>query len=230
MLQGVLPTDWIPFSALTLVGQAWSLSLEWQFYLVAPFLFILASSLKKNWARVAVVAIAAICWIVSPYMGGAFVGNYLPMFGAGFLSYFAFKHVLPRFSQLQLAALTATSLAMTFILLRNSAFPLAIWIVSLFCVTSARITGGSNNVLVALLSTKVATYLGKISYPLYMVHMQVLFACMWLANVLELPMSVRFVALPVGCIVASIMAADILHRAVEAPCYAFGRRFSKRSY
>lgn len=38
MLHGVPPQEIVPFSSSTLLAPAWSLSLEWQFYLVAPFL------------------------------------------------------------------------------------------------------------------------------------------------------------------------------------------------
>ena len=42
LLQGLIPGFLLKDSAYTIVGQAWSISVEWQFYILAPFLFFLA--------------------------------------------------------------------------------------------------------------------------------------------------------------------------------------------
>lgn len=225
LLQGVLPTTVLPYAALTLIGQAWSLTVEWQFYLVAPLLFLMLTSLGRVSAHIATISIAAACWVVSSYMESGFLGNNLPMFCAGFLSYFSYKHTLPRLSQQQLTSAAALSIAFTLVFLREFSAPLIIWIITLFGIASTKSTG-SSNIITSILSTSAATYLGRISYPLYMIHMQVLFALMWLTNTLELPMSARIIAIPTFGIVASIGAADILHRIIEAPFHKLGRWFS----
>jgi peptidoglycan/LPS O-acetylase OafA/YrhL len=225
LLQGVLPTSVLPYASLTLVGQAWSLTVEWQFYLVAPLLFLMLTSLGRVSARIAVISITAACWIVSPYMESGFLGNNLPMFCAGFLSYFAFKNFLQKLSQQQLISVAALSIAFTLVFLRDFSAPLIIWIITFLSIVSAKFSG-SSNVIGSILSTRFVTYLGRISYPLYMIHMQVLFASMWLSNTLELSESSRIVVIPVIGVVASIAAADIFHRIVEVPFHEFGRRIS----
>jgi len=226
LLQGVLPTSVLPYASLTLVGQAWSLTVEWQFYLVAPLLFMMLTSLGRNSARIAVILIAAACWIVSSYMEGGFLGNNLPMFCAGFLSYFAYKNFLQKSSQQELISIAVLSIAFTLVFLRDFSAPLIIWIITFFSVVSTRLSGKSN-ALGSILSTPIVMYFGRISYPLYMVHMQVLFASMWLSNTLGLSESTRIVAIPVIGVLASIAAADILHRLVEVPFHELGRRISK---
>ncbi len=39
MLHGIIPPDALPNSSFAILGQAWSISPEWQFYLLAPVLF-----------------------------------------------------------------------------------------------------------------------------------------------------------------------------------------------
>jgi peptidoglycan/LPS O-acetylase OafA/YrhL len=46
LLHGAIPTSILPFSATTILAPAWSLSLEWQFYISAPLLIYL---LSRSW-------------------------------------------------------------------------------------------------------------------------------------------------------------------------------------
>lgn len=45
LLQGAVPNAVLKDAPYTVLGQAWSVSVEWQFYLVAPFIFIMLSNL-----------------------------------------------------------------------------------------------------------------------------------------------------------------------------------------
>ena len=58
LLQGLTPDSWLPFSSSALLGPAWSLSLEWQFYLVAPLL--IGALRRPASAAAAVLAMTAL--------------------------------------------------------------------------------------------------------------------------------------------------------------------------
>ena len=56
LLQGLIPNNVLSESEYMFLGPAWSLSLEWQFYLVAPLLLFL---LRYPWGKILVPLMAA---------------------------------------------------------------------------------------------------------------------------------------------------------------------------
>lgn len=229
LLQGLVPTRLLPDATYTLVGQAWSLSVEWQFYLLAPALFLIARSLRKPWAGGVAVLGVALCGVLSPSVfNDGFIGANLQMFMVGFVSYFALQYgLLESMKSLRPVASTILLLALVFSPQHMAA--LTIWLICLFNIVSMRRDGRQTRVC-AILSSKAAAYLGGISYPLYLFHMQALFVCLWAVNGLGLSSEWRLIVLPVAVIATSILGADIVHRAIETPFHELGRRLSiKRS-
>ena len=48
LLHGLIADQWLPFAGDSILGPAWSLSLEWQFYLVAPLFFFIIKMNSKQ--------------------------------------------------------------------------------------------------------------------------------------------------------------------------------------
>lgn len=93
MLHGAISSNVLPWSSLMFNSPAWSLSLEWQFYLVAPF--CLLATRKTLWAITALVVTIAL-YLLGDHFGRFEVRSLLflagPFFAAGiaariFLSY-----------------------------------------------------------------------------------------------------------------------------------------------
>ena len=60
MLHGLVPDRLLPFSDYAFLGQAWSISLEWQFYLIAPIFFYLTRGSHLAFRVGAAVVLAAL--------------------------------------------------------------------------------------------------------------------------------------------------------------------------
>jgi peptidoglycan/LPS O-acetylase OafA/YrhL len=69
LAQGLVPKAWGGNVAYTVVGQAWSISLEWQFYLVAPLL--VAAMAAARWWRVGAAVLALVA--LAPFFTTAFL-------------------------------------------------------------------------------------------------------------------------------------------------------------
>ncbi len=90
MLQGIVPDFVLPKSEYAIVGQAWSISVEWQFYLVAPLLFWLV---RRSPVALAGVVLALVAAHSQYWLGEGFALNQAGYFLIGILSYFAFKAI-----------------------------------------------------------------------------------------------------------------------------------------
>jgi peptidoglycan/LPS O-acetylase OafA/YrhL len=90
LLQGLPPVALAHQVPFTLVGQAWSISLEWQFYIVAPLL--IAAMTSRNLLKLAGVAAAVLALaFVARWFSDAFLGARILHFVIGIASYFAVK-------------------------------------------------------------------------------------------------------------------------------------------
>ncbi|NLP61665.1 acyltransferase family protein [Paraburkholderia sacchari] len=229
LLQGIFPHLIFPYAAVTIVGQAWSLTLEWQFYLVAPLLFFLVSRLTQRWTALVAALMVAVCWVVAPEMDSAFLSNGLPLFSIGFLSSFAFKRGLIQTNRRSRFAIFAASALLSGLLARDFAAASIIWLVSLFAATASSNELGFAAIRSAL-SSRLASYLGSVSYPLYLIHMQLLFACLWITNHFVLSVTSRIIILPLLTLGTSILASELLHRLIEVPFQRIGRRLSTATH
>lgn len=151
LLQGIVPGFVLEHSPYTIVGQAWSVSLEWQFYLVAPL--VMGALATRRYALLA--AFCAVLIALSLHMGPAFLGSKLALFAVGIGSY--------RYPRLLLLAvplaLGADGIAVI--------VPLAIWAAALPVANSA------------LMGAAPLRYLGDRSYSVYLVHMLPLYVGGW---------------------------------------------------
>ena len=94
MLHGALPVHWLPESSGSLLNPAWSISTEWQFYLVIPlFFWLVRRSPVAGWG-VLMLAAAFSKRIMAPRgFGGASLFMNTFLFALGIVCYFVYAWV-----------------------------------------------------------------------------------------------------------------------------------------
>jgi peptidoglycan/LPS O-acetylase OafA/YrhL len=230
MAHGLFPDAILPHAWVSFLGAAWSLSTEWQFYLLALLLAPrVAKKFRLAWIFLALGA-AGLAWAVWAPDGWTFSRAFLPNKAQYFALGMASAVVVARGR----AALPGYLAVLAATLLLSAAqggmtggpgklaAPL-VW--TLFLLTEL----GGLPPLAAILRSPVLLALGAISYPLYLVNEPVqkllgaglaalaggdaiLFTVLWIPGAIALP----------------VAAAWWLHARVEKPALRWGRALASR--
>jgi peptidoglycan/LPS O-acetylase OafA/YrhL len=177
MLHGVVPDEVLPQAPLMFSGPLWSISLEWQFYLVAPFLVPLfhVTSARKVLLAVSVLLGLVFLSVVGRHLWHAEVPSFLPLKLPLFCVGIVCAVVWPRVKEMdprQLLVLVGVA-AVISMALTSSRTAVLIWFATYFCAAA----GGKTMITQAVESfvrLPAARFLGRISYGLYVLHMPVL--------------------------------------------------------
>jgi peptidoglycan/LPS O-acetylase OafA/YrhL len=233
MLHGVISDDVLPFSAYAFNIPAWSISLEWQFYVLAPFILMVV--MRRRLLVPAAIVLAA---VEAAYRAGLFGHFYQPSFLPAASTYFAVG-IVCRLVYPVVAGSTRYALGIaavvTIMLLPIASVPTAcvlLWML----VYLGLIVGqeGAPESLYARLhrtlwENPVLLYFGSRSYSIYLAHIPAIALChfVWMnlkpmAGPLE-----TFVALSMMTVPVLMAAAEVLYRGVERPGIELGARIAR---
>lgn len=232
LAHGLIPDTWLPHSSDALLGPAWSLSLEWQFYIVAPLLVLgLTRSVRIFFGTL--IGLGVAWWFfkkISPLQWNypAFLPLSLHFFAIGMLS----RVFLPAISR-AVAWLLPTAAIAAAVAPRSVWLELTIWIVFL-CAAAAQLRearGQSSGIgflagpLGALASNRLIRKLGECSYSTYLIHVPLLSLSGWMASrIAEDWTQPLCVSSTVVALVLLIPISALLYRYLERPCIQAGSR------
>lgn len=236
MLNGAVPERVVPGAPGAFLDPAWSVSLEWQFYLVAPLAFAWAVSAKwSRWAALAASCLALFAVSLWPPLhveyGAAlpFHVAYFVLGGLCYLFYRWYKRRPGRVSPFLVGGAAAVALLAWGGRDPGTFVPAAIWM-AFFGLLLERHDSRPWRVVSPVFTNRIAQYLGRVSYSVYLSHIlvQVIVRFVLLRFAPELPRGAHFAILLAVTVAGTIVASDALYRYVEAPGIRLGKLVASR--
>jgi len=180
MLQGLIPNEVLDNGAGGITGVGWSVSLEWQFYIIAPFL--IGAILNKGWRIYAVLAALLLFAFFGALNDRAFVvgdstyswnhpgalPQMIGFFFLGIISHFALDAVRQRKAVSSALIIAAALMLFNFEGPEGQFLPIMIWAI----LYTTIITSGTT--VHKVMEAKPLRWLGDISYSTYISHIFVL--------------------------------------------------------
>lgn len=230
LLQGLVPDNVLPWSSIAFIGPAWSLSLEWQFYLLAPALIWLFRS--RRWrALIALIAFGSAYLfkhgVFGAYSNYANLAGGLWLFVIGIASRLALPALKAMTLPLSAIAITAAGL----VLFAKGIAPVLFWIAFVvFLVRPAtqdlfadRFAAGAGK---ALFASWLPTMLGARSYSVYVLHMPILQFLLYFLPLHALTQRQAFALLAPSTVIATLIASELMYRFVERPMMRLGAQLA----
>jgi peptidoglycan/LPS O-acetylase OafA/YrhL len=233
LLHGLIPERWLPDTNFAFLGQAWSLSLEWQFYLIAPFLFHLIKGRYRIWA-VAVPAVGILAALaLRPAMGSGFLGAKFHLFLLGIGTFYLMREMrLRKISVGSRSAIAIFACVVGFLALFRSVavLPFLVWAGAVYIGLSGReMRDGWPAMPSRFLNSAPIQWLGHISYSLYLSHMILITAgLLVLERVPGIGGGAFAAALLLMVLPASIVLSSLSFMLIERPFMRIGSRSANR--
>jgi peptidoglycan/LPS O-acetylase OafA/YrhL len=227
MVHGAIPDQILPFSTIAFLPPAWSLSLEWQFYLVAPFAIVMA---RKSTVLAAILL--ASCWVgfylflhgkFGAFPSGGFLLGATPLFAVG---------IATRLAMPALQSLRPILIAMGALALMPAASPMLVavlfWVAfcAFLCADQQPLSGtdrAAMRLFRVVFANKVALFWGERSYSVYLMHISALSIVAYLVASASLSHVAFFSMLATGGVLLTGVISAFTYRVIERPGMSIGR-------
>jgi len=234
MLNGLVPDRVMPGAPGAFLVPAWSVSLEWQFYLVAPLAYAMAMGARR-WQRIALLTFCAASFLAARYAlppvdFGAALPFHVEYFALGAASYVLYRRrsmIVQRDVWLA-GALVLSMLVLSMYKLSWGLIPIALWIAFLGVLLEPS-GSWSSRLATPWFTNPVSRHLGKISYSVYLSHYLLIFVLQraLLVGLPQLDRAAHFWVLLAATFAATIALSTLLYRFIEAPGIRAGRILSR---
>lgn len=234
LLFGMIPEKIMPAAAYTLLGPAWSITLEWQYYLIAPLLARLVFY-RGGWLLLAVIMAGG--FVFSHFWTGSFLPLQIQWFLIGIGSFHLYmneplKQTNPKCLAFAVVIICAAAVAVSWHWMALCVWAVVLGSLLLAARTSVQ-TDGYARFLTGCrrqLNRPKLQWLGKISYPVYLVHWPVIIflltgilRCQPDMNPVLVLALIFIIGLPL-----ILLSAWLLHIIVEKPMMKFGKKFNRQ--
>jgi peptidoglycan/LPS O-acetylase OafA/YrhL len=250
MFHGLIPQAVLPYASTAFNGPIWSISLEMQFYALAPFIIIGLVSRKIRPIFCTLLAIAAVfegSFIRTEL--GSFLIEHLNWFMLGWLSYFIFKYaeVYKAIISKIPISLGAASILVIFLYFNQDIkslilwkvgfrqipyLPLLIWIVFFaFIIDSLKSEPPIPYKLFKIVfENTLILELGKLSYSTYLLHIPILTIVLNFILRLNIPETKNdlFISLLAISMPLIYIVSKLAYEIIELPGIKMGSRYATR--
>ena len=240
MLHGVFPDMFYGSNTpirLMWLGPAWSISLEWQFYLIAPVVFRWATSAQIAPRLILYLLCLGLIYAGHTYEWGVgFLPFHVEYFLVGAVSYFIYKRHLHNQEAREGPSLILPAVCLAWMLYLltgkvREVIPLGLW--GIFFALLLEPVGCVEARWVRPFFTRpTVQFLGKISYSIYLSHELVIVAAQsaLIRFLPSLGQQAHFWVLLGATVPITIGVSALLYRFIERPAIEWGRRFTARSF
>lgn len=228
MIHGLIPDGVLPVASKVFLPAAWSISLEWQFYLLAPL--IVGAATSRSWRLVALLAVALVVLVAD--RAGLF-GRFMPPSAImGNIHYFLLG-IASRLAYNRLAALPVSPLVgavgsvFVAVALFSVPLPYIIWGVFYSYSLWHRNDRWTGSIFRWLTQSRPVQLLGEASYSLYLVHRPI--QVIMVAFALDMMTMTRPMALGIQ-IIATVIAIGVslgLYFSIERWGIGMGARVAR---
>jgi peptidoglycan/LPS O-acetylase OafA/YrhL len=232
LFHGAISNHILPASSYMFLGPAWSLSLEWQFYLVAP-LILVALRTRRGQVLVASATVVAYGAYQQEWLGQFFDPSFLPGAGLYFAVGITTRLLFTKLPELKAYPLAVMIVGFGFCFMSHKLVPFMAWIGFVAWLRTVPATSQAGNriglAFNAAFNSKMAHYLGTRSYSTYLIHEPIIDAVVFLCikrfalGLLPTVMVTLLITIPL-----TLIASIVLYRLVEAPAIAYGKRLFSR--
>jgi peptidoglycan/LPS O-acetylase OafA/YrhL len=233
LLHGLVPNWAWPHTSSAFLGVDWSISTEWQFYLLVPLLFWWA---LRRPSLLGMGLLACLCYFSETNKALRAFENDNPslilfkfhLFFIGIASYQLYRqYVLKKIDRaLSPAQWSVVGFLVAYLAGWDSAILLWAAIFLLTVLAEKNPADATIARLAWLFSNRWSQYLGTISYSIYLSHWLVLMAVLQVVYRLDPQITAPFAAVWLfpGVILATLLISHLLYTYVENPCIRFGKR------